>query len=296
MSEQHKQEQQEQPNRQVDSKRVLFIQEYGFLILGSFFIALAFNLFLNPNGIAPGGVSGFSTIVEYKFGIEPAITQWSLNIPLFIAGVILLGKKFGVKTAIGSIILPLFVLLTKNVQPITNSPLLASVYGGIGVGAGLGFVFRGKGSTGGTDLAAQILHKYTGFSLGVAVLIMDGFVVFSSGVVFGPENALYALISLFLTSKTIDLIQIGLGYSKLAFIISEHQEKIGQVILNDLDRGVTILDGKGAYTGNKRDILMVVFDQKETTKLKEVIKAVDSNAFVIVTDTREVLGEGFRAH
>jgi len=277
-------------------KRYHFIQEYSYLIIGSLAIAFAFNIFLNPNGIAPGGVSGLSTIIQYKFGIEPAITQWALNIPLFIAGIILLGKKFGIKTVVGSVVLPFFVLLTKNVQPITHSALLASVYGGVLVGIGLGFVFRGKASTGGTDLAAQILHKYTGISLGVAVLAMDGLVVFTSGIVFGPENALYALISLFLTSKTIDLVQIGLGYSKLAFIISDEQEKIGQVILHDLDRGATILNGKGAYTGARRDILMVVFDQKETIRLKEVIKSVDSSAFVIVTDTHEVLGEGFRAH
>ncbi|TCS83292.1 YitT family protein [Tepidibacillus fermentans] len=273
-----------------------YIQEYSYLILGSLIVALAFNLFLNPNGIAPGGVSGLSTIIERQFGIEPAITQWSLNIPLFIAGLFLLGKKFGAKTAFGSIILPFFVLITKNLKPITHFPLLAAVYGGVVLGIGLGFVFRGKASTGGTDLAAQILHKYTGISLGFAVLLMDGLVVFTSGIVFGPENALYALISLFLTSKTIDFVQIGLAYSKLAFIISEQQEQIGQVILHDLDRGATILNGKGAYTGNRRDVLMVVFDQRETTRLKELIKSVDSNAFVIVTDTHEVLGEGFRAH
>ncbi|OEG00135.1 hypothetical protein BHF71_06315 [Vulcanibacillus modesticaldus] len=272
------------------------LREYGLLISGSLIIALAFNLFLNPNGIAPGGVSGLSTIIEYKFGIEAAFTQWSLNIPLFIAGVIILGKRFGVKTATGSIILPMFVYLTRNLQPLTHQLLLAAVYGGLSVGIGLGLVFRGKASTGGTDLAAQIIHKFTGISLGVSVLVMDGLVVFTSGIVFGLENAMFALISLFITSKTIDMVQLGLNYSKLAYIISDKQEEISRAILSDLDRGVTILDGVGGYTREKRQVLMVVFQQKETTKLKEIVKLIDPLAFVIVTNTNEVLGEGFKNH
>lgn len=278
------------------SKENHLIIEYGYLVLGSIVVALTFNLFLNPNGIAPGGVSGFSTIIEYKFGIEAAITQWALNIPLFIAGLILLGKKFGAKTALGSVILPFFVYLTRDVNPLTNQLLLASVYGGVGIGIGLGLVFRGKASTGGTDLAAQIVHKYTGVSLGVAVLFMDGLVVFTSGIVFGPERAMYALISLYITSKTIDLVQLGLGYTKMAFIISDKKEKVGQAIIHDLKRGVTIINGTGGYTGNERQILIVVFQQKETTKLKELVKIVDSSAFVIVTDANEVLGLGFKSY
>jgi len=275
---------------------VKYIREYGYLTLGAIVVALSFNMFLNPNQIASGGVSGLSTIFEHQFGIEAAITQWVLNILLLIVGFIFLGGSFGIKTLVGSVILPLFVYLTRNITPITEQLLLASVYGGVGIGLGLGLVFRGKASTGGTDLLAQIFHKYTGISLGVAVLFMDGLVVITSGIAFGPERALYAFISLFITSKTIDIVQLGLGYAKIAFIISEQQEQIGQAILNDLDRGATLLKGAGLYTGHDREVLMVVFQQNEAIKLKEIVKSQDPTAFVIVTNANEVLGEGFKSH
>jgi len=276
--------------------KIVILMEYFYIILGSLVIAATFNLFLNPNGIAPGGVSGLSTIFEHRFGIEAALTQWALNIPLFIAGLILLGKKFGSKTALGTVVLPFFVYMTRDLPPMTNQLLLASIYGGVGIGIGLGLVFRSKASTGGTDLAAQILHKYTGISLGVAVLLMDGLVVFISGVVFGPENAMFALISLYITSKTIDLVQLGLGYSKMAFIISDKQELIAKAIINDLKRGVTIINGTGGFTGHERQVIIAVFQQRETTKLKELIKRIDSLAFIIVSDANEVLGQGFKTH
>ncbi len=272
------------------------LNEYFYLISGSLIVAITFNVFLNPNGIAPGGISGLSTIVQFKLGIEPAYTQWALNIPLFIAGLMILGKRFGIKTFVGSIVLPLFIFLTKDFEPITTSLLLASVYGGVGVGIGLGLVFRGKASTGGTDLAAQLLHKFTGISLGGAILVMDGLVVFTAGVVFGPENALYALISLFITSKTIDMVQIGLSYAKMAIIVSDHKEKLAQAILQELDRGVTIVNATGGFTGNDKHILMVVFPQNEITKLKEIIRSIDPDGFVIVSNAHEVLGKGFKSH
>lgn len=268
--------------------------EYTLLLIGSFIIALSFNLFLNPNEIASGGVSGLSTIVERKFAIEPAITQWVINIPLFITGILLLGGKFGLKTAVGSFTLPLFVLMTQQLQPLTNNILLASIYGGIGIGVGLGIVFRGRGSTGGLDLTAQIMHKYTGMSLGLAVAVLDGLVILTAGVVFSPEKALYAFIGLFVTSKTIDMVQGGFAYSKVAFIISTHSEAVRKAVLYELDRGMTKLEGSGGYTGQQKDIWMVVVGQTEVMKLKTLVKSVDAGAFIIVCSAAEVLGEGFK--
>lgn len=268
--------------------------EYTLLIVGSFIVAFSFNVFLNPNQIASGGVAGISTIIEQKLNIEPAVTQWSLNIPLFIVGVFLLGGKFGVKTAVGSVILPLFVLLTSGWQPLTENLLLATIYGGIGVGIGLGIVFRGRSSTGGLDLAAQIIHKYTGISLGSAVALLDGMVILTAGLVFTPEKALYALIGLFVTSKTIDVVQVGFSYSKVAFIITNQMEAVSQAILYDLDRGLTKLTATGGYTGEQRMILMVVVGQREVSKLKALVKSIDPAAFIIISNTTEVLGEGFK--
>ncbi|MCD1260819.1 YitT family protein [Paenibacillus athensensis] len=269
------------------------VGEYVLLLAGSLIMAFSFNAFLNPNQIASGGVAGISTIVQHLIGIRPALTQWALNIPLFGLGLWLLGGQFGVKAAVGSVIFPLCVLLTAHVATPTHNTLLASIYGGIGTGLGLGIVFKGRGSTGGLGLAAQILHKYTGMSLGYSIAVLDGLVIVTAGLVFTPENALYALIGLFITTKTIDVVQLGFNYSKMAFIISERTEELRQAILYDLDRGLTELNGAGGFTGAARVVLMVVVNQNEVSRLKSLVHAVDPQAFVILSEAHEVLGEGF---
>jgi uncharacterized membrane-anchored protein YitT (DUF2179 family) len=268
--------------------------EYINVLIGSAIIALAFNVFLLPNQIASGGVSGISTILLSVFGWEPAYVQWAFNIPLFIAGVVLLGKKFGVKTLIGTLFLPFVVFLTKNIDPWTNDALLGALFGGIAVGLGLGIVFRGNGSTGGTDLAAQIITKYTGLTLGTSVVLIDGLIVISAALVFDIERGLYALIALYVTSKTIDLVQVGFGRSKTAMIITNKQEEVRAGILNKIDRGVTKLSAYGGFTDDERPVLMCVVDQREFTKLKQLVKSLDPTAFVVVMDASEVLGEGFK--
>lgn len=268
--------------------------EYGLVVLGSFIVALSFNLFLNPNRIAAGGVSGISTILYAYFGWEPAIVQWTLNVPLYISGVLLIGRKFGAKTAVGSLIFPFFVWLTRDWQPMTDQMLLAAVFGGIGIGVGLGLVFRGRGSTGGLDIASQIMCRYTGLSYALSVAILDGLVIIAAGIAFSAEQAMYALIGLFATSKTIDVVQIGFSQSKVAFIISDHPDEIGRAILTELDRGLTRLTGYGGYTGTPKEVLLVVVGQAEVTKMKAIVRQRDPNAFIILSDTTEVLGEGFK--
>lgn len=268
--------------------------EYVFVLIGSALVAISFNLFLLPNEVASGGVSGISTILKAITGWEPAYVQWALNIPLFIAGVILLGGSFGIKTLVGTIFLPFVVFLTKDLEPWTMDPLLASLFGCIGVGLGLGITFRGKASTGGTDLAAQIIHKYTGLSLGVCVALIDGLIVIAAAVVFDIEKGLYALIGLYVTSKTIDIVQVGLGRKKMALIITNRQDEVRDGILNKIDRGVTKLSAYGGYTDHERPVLMCVVDQTEFTKLKQLVQSIDPSAFIIVSDASEVLGEGFK--
>jgi uncharacterized membrane-anchored protein YitT (DUF2179 family) len=267
---------------------------YINVLIGSAIIALAFNVFLLPNQIASGGVSGISTILLNVFGWEPAYVQWAFNIPLFIAGVVLLGKQFGVKTLVGTIFLPFVVFLTNDIEPWTNDALLGALFGGICVGLGLGIVFRGNASTGGTDLAAQIITKYTGLTLGTSVVLIDGLIVISAALVFDIERGLYALIALYVTSKTIDLVQVGFGRSKTAMIITNKQEEVREGILNKIDRGVTKLSAYGGFTDNERPVLMCVVDQREFTKLKQLVKSLDPSAFVVVMDASEVLGEGFK--
>ena len=279
-------------NLTYNSKREM-LKEYIYVMIGAAIVAITFNVFLLPNRVASGGVSGISTILDAVVGWEPAYVQWAFNIPLFIAGVVFLGKQFGAKTLAGTIFLPFVVYLTKDFGAWTNDPLLASLFGGIGVGLGLGIVFRGKASTGGTDLAAQIINKYTGMSLGTCVAIIDGLIVLTAAIVFDIERGLYALLALYVTSKTIDLVQVGLGRTKMTMIITEKQYEVREGILNKIDRGVTKLTAYGGYTDNERPILMCVVDQTEFTKLKQLVKSIDPTAFIIVTDASEVLGEGF---
>ncbi len=283
--------------KQPASRRNRTISPYTQILLllsGSFIVAVSFNLFLLPSGIASGGVSGISILVERLLQIEPAYTQWALNIPILIAGWYVLGTKFALKSVLGSVMLPLFVLLTSAWPSPTDNVLLASVFGGLGVGLGLGLVFRGQGSTGGLDTAARILQRYTGLRIGLAIACIDGLVIVSAGIIIAPEIALYALIALFVTSKTIDVVQTGLKSSKVAFIISSQPDAVAQVILTDVNRGLTELTARGGFTGNDKTVLMVVVGQHEVSKLKAAVQNVDPAAFVIISDTAEVLGEGFQ--
>lgn len=270
------------------------IQDYLFVLIGSAIVAISFNQFLLPTKVASGGVSGISTITYNLFGWEPAFVQWAFNIPLFIAGVILLGKHFGIKTAVGTIFFPFVVFMTSDWSPWTQDPLLGALFGGIGVGLGLGIVFLGKASTGGTDLAAQIINKYTGLSLGTCVAFIDGLIVLAASIVFDIEQGLYALIGLYATSKTIDLVQVGINRSKTVMIITNHETEVRRAILEEVNRGVTKLSAQGGYTENERPVLMCVVDQTEFTKLKQVVQQIDKHAFVVVMDAAEVLGEGFK--
>ncbi|GAF14023.1 hypothetical protein JCM19045_3311 [Bacillus sp. JCM 19045] len=268
---------------------------YIRILIGSAIVALSFNLFLLPNQIAPGGVSGISTIANYALGFEPAYTLWALNIPIFILGLFLLGGlKYGAKTLIGTLFLPLVVFLTRDWAVEVSDPLLGALFGGIGVGLGLGIVFLANASTGGTDLVAQIVQRFTGLSVGVCVGIIDGLVVVTSAFVFNIELALYALISLFVTTKTIDLVQMGIGYSKIAYIISAKEEHVQKALYETVDRGVTKLAGYGGYTNKARSVLMCVVNQNEVARLKQTVRKADPKAFIVLTNASEVLGEGFK--
>lgn len=271
-----------------------FVVEYFFVIAGAAVVALGFNLFLFPNQIASGGVSGISTILHGLFGWNAGLVQYAFNIPLFIAGVLILGKSFGFKSLLGTLALPFFVILTEDWEVATTDPLLASIFGGIVVGLGIGIVFKGKASTGGTDLLAQIITKYTGLTLGTSVLLIDGVIAVSAALVFDLEKGLYAIVGLFVTTKTIDIIQMGFSQSKMVYIITTKQDEVRDAIYRDVNRGVTKLPAVGGYTGEERQVIMVVVYQTEFTKLKQVVKTVDPSAFVIVSDAYEVLGEGFK--
>ncbi len=270
--------------------------DYLGITLGSLLTVLGLVVFLIPNKIAAGGVSGLATVIYYLFGWAPSLVMLIINIPLFLSGVKVLGKHMGPRTLYGIISLSLFIELLDPYLPVlTQNPLLACLYGGGLVGLGVGLVFKSKGTTGGTDLMAALLHHYfPTFSIGQGLLIIDAMIVILAGIVFNAELALYAVISIFVASKVIDLVQEGFNLSKAVFIISDYSEEIKQNILEDMGRGVTYLNGRGGYTGKEKNVLLAVVNRAEVTHLKRLVHRIDPRSFVILTEVHEVMGEGFR--
>lgn len=269
------------------------IFQYGQLLIGTFTAALAFNVFLSPNKIASGGVTGLSILIKQLFGLEPAFLQWAVNIPLLILGVVFLGKRFGLRTVLGSVTLPLFIFLTRDFPALTTDHLLAAIFGGLLAGIGVGITFKAKGSTGGFTILSSIINHRTGISLGKCALMLDATVVILAGFVVNPETSLYAMIAIYLTSKAIDIIQIGFHFSKVALIISEQHLQIRETVLTKLERGATELTGFGGFSGQEKKVLLIVVSQTEVNQLKEIIKTNDPEAFIIMWDSYEVLGQGF---
>ncbi|MFT8318845.1 MAG: YitT family protein [Sporolactobacillus sp.] len=272
--------------------------DYFYIVAGSALLGISFNLFQLPNRIAAGGVSGISIILHWTLGWMPAYVIWGLNIPLFICGLLILGRSFGyldyaLKTLVGTLCLPLSVYLTASWPAVTHNAWLGALFGGIGVGVGLGIVFRGGGSTGGTALAGQVLQKFTGLSLGLSVSMIDGTIVLASAFFLSKESALYALISIYLQMKMIDIVQLGLNMEKMALIISNEEDAMRAAILQEVDRGVTRIDSRGGYTGDDRPMLMTVVSQNELTQLKQLVHSIDPNSFFIITNATEVFGKGF---
>lgn len=268
--------------------------DYLLILIGVLILALSFNSLLLSNHIASGGVVGVSILIQAIAGFEPAYTQWLVNIPLFIIGVVFFGRKYGLRTAFGTLMLPLFIYLTKDIPSMTSDPLLASVFGGCGAGLGVGITYRGKGSTGGFSILANLLSLQTGLPLGRCAFFLDGAVIVFAGWIFGPEQALYALIAVFLTSQTIDIVQIGFHTSKVALVISKEHEGINEKVQDELERGATRLAGVGGFSGQSQNVLLLVVSQNEVNQLKAIIYRIDPNAFVILWDSYEVLGKGFR--
>ena len=271
------------------------IRQYVGMTLGVFIMAVAMNLFFIPNKIAAGGISGLSTVLHYLFNFPVGVIMLVFNIPIFIMGLKILGARYGINTLYCAFLLSLFIDFTAGYTPVvTQDILLNSLYGGVMCGLGMGLVFRFKGNTAGTALLAAMLNKLFKISVGQALLIFDAAVVAFAGIVFkSPELALYATISIFVTSQIIDLVQEGPITSKAFLIVAERPDELADKILNRIDRGVTYLQARGAYTGQTREMLLCVVDTSEVTELKELVYAHDPKSFLIVTDAHEVVGEGF---
>ncbi len=279
------------------------IKDYAVMTIGVAIAVFGLNYFLVPAKIAAGGVSGIATILYHLLNQFPlGISIAALNIPLFIFGVKLIGKNFAIRTAYS---LALYSVLAE-IMPIPETPdlpipetqdlILGCVYGGVLVGAGIGLVLRSGGSTGGSDMAAKMLNaKSKSTSVAAFMFVIDFTVIGAAGILFNSlELALYAIASVFISAKVIDFITEGLSAAKAFYIISDKSEEIAKAIMEQMERGVTALKAKGVYSGKDKEVLLCVLEWRtEGPKLKSIVKSIDENAFVIVADVKEVLGEGF---
>jgi uncharacterized membrane-anchored protein YitT (DUF2179 family) len=271
------------------------IGAYIWITIGSVVIALALDIFLVPNKIAAGGVSGLATILYHLFGVPVGAALLALNIPLFILSFRELGSRVFIRSVYGALVTSVFVeILTAHVLVMTRDLLLSAIYAGMLSGIGIGIVLKAGGTTGGTDLVARLLHKHFPVTVGQGLLGADFVVISLAGIFFNAELALYALLSLLITSKAIDLVQEGISFAKAAYIVSDYNEKIAGTIFKELGRGVTALEGRGMFTGEHRPVLICVVGKTEESRLKDLIYGIDPKAFVFITDAHEVLGEGFK--
>ncbi|NWO12059.1 YitT family protein [Virgibacillus sp.] len=266
---------------------------YIQIILGATLVGLAYNIFLLPAKLAAGGISGVSTILFELYQISPSFVQFLINIPIFIIGWIALGKDFSSKTLVGTFWVPFIIWLSSDIPITLTNPLLSAIYGGIILGVGLGIVYKGNGSTGGTAAIAQIVKKFTGLSSGYSQLIVDGVVVISSIIVFNLELTLFALMCIYITSKTIDIVQLQTSATKLVMIITDNEERIQSIIRTELDRGLTKVRSVGGYSDKKKTMILCVAEQQEAVQLKKILQREETDSFVIFLNASEILGRGF---
>ena len=268
------------------------------ITLASLFYAVSFVWCFDPNGIAFGGITGLAQIINRLFPAIPVgVTVIVLNIPLFLLGWKLIGGKLLVSSLYAMFISSVFIdLITPLYDWQPMDPLLACIFGGLLMGGSLGIVFLQGATTGGTDLAARLLKlKFKWLPMGKLLMGVDLAVIILVALFFQNLNtALYGLVALYISTLAMDGILYGLDNAKVAYIISDHNEQIADAIVHDLDRGVTILQGQGAYTGADKQVLMCAFKQREIASIKAAVKGIDPDAFLIVCNAHEVLGEGFR--
>ncbi|WP_270646786.1 YitT family protein [Paeniclostridium hominis] len=281
----------------LKNKKYKYFFELIILALGCFIMSVGLNMFLEPYMIASGGLTGLAIVLKNLFNTPLWFINLVFNIPLFIFGIKILGKKDAIKTLIGILLLTFFLKVTEPLTSAfqTTDILLSSIAGGIVVGISLGMLFRVDASTGGTELACLILNRIFPFiSISVFMFIIDGVVITLAGVVSkNIQIALYAIISLYVSVKICDTIVEGFDFSKSFIIVTNHPDEISDSIMKNLDRGVTFLEGRGGYSKQRKDVLLVVVSRREEVLLRKLVNEIDPLAFVIINNAYEVLGEGF---
>lgn len=284
-----------------------FFITYGLIVFGCFVFALGAVMFVEPYGFAPGGTYGLSMVFHHLWGWRTETTALCMDIPLLIIGTLVLGRKFGVKTLVCTLLLPFFMWLLHTfygysslIEPgitdisLFEHQLLAAIFGGVIYGVGLGLVFRSRSTSGGSDIISMIVSKYFRLSMGTCVVIVDGIITLSTVIAFGDwKLPLYSWIIIFICSKIIDIIIEG-PVVKTLMIVSNEVEKIKEIIIDDLERGATLIPSYGMYKGEKRNVIYTTLKRREMLFLCDKIAEIDPKAFINVVDSSEILGEGFK--
>jgi len=279
------------------SKRALrFLQDYALLTAGSLIVAAGVNLFLLPNQVVSAGITGVAMLFNFKFGWSTGVLNLVFNVPLLAAGVRWGGGwKVLFRTVYVVVVMSVGIDLLHPLLPaVEGDPLIYTLFGGLVDGFGIGLVLRAKGTTGGTDILAQLLYKYRRIPFGSTFLWSNTLILLGAIPVVGLVPVLYALIVNYISARVLNTVVEGLGFARSLLIISDRLDELRGAILEEVGRGVTVLKGKGGYTGEKRDVLYVVVTRNQVAALKRLIADIDPRAFVVVSDAHEVLGEGFR--
>lgn len=273
---------------------------YLYIILGTAVLALSIQCFFEPIGLVTGGFTGLAIVIKsltsgvIKDGVPIWLSNILLNTPVFIIAYIIKGRKFVGRTVFGAIMLSVWLYIIPTMDMSQGDFLLAAIFGAVFSGAGIGLVLRGHATTGGTDMVAALIQmKLKHYSIPQIMQILDGIVVLAGLYVFGIRPGMYAIVAIFVATKVTDIVLEGFRYSKAAYIITNKHEEIAKKIMEDIDRGVTGIHAMGMYTGDEKCVLYCVVSMREIIEVEELVREIDSNAFVIVSDVREVLGEGF---
>jgi uncharacterized membrane-anchored protein YitT (DUF2179 family) len=279
-------------HRSLSAKMI--VKRMLFILVGALLMAVGLEFFLVPNEVIDGGIVGISIILSHLTDVQIGFYIFVLNLPFFFIGYKQIRKTFALSTLLGVIILSIATSIFHDLPVLTGDPLLATVFGGIVLGVGVGIVIRYGGSLDGTEILAILFNKRTPFSVGETIMFFNLFILGSAGFVFGWDRAMYSLMAYFIAFKTIDIVIQGLDESKSAWIISEQYEQIGEAILARLGRGVTYLNGEGAYTGDDKKVIFCVITRLEEAKLKAIIDEIDPSAFFAVAAIAEVRGGRFK--
>ncbi len=281
-------------SKKLNTKEIII--KILFIIIGNLFCSIAFNVFFIPNRLLSGGVGGLGIIIQYLTGIPTGISVFFLNIPIFLLGSKLIDREFTIYAFISMLIYSSILTITRKLGSyfVVDDIILAAVFGGIFNGIGMGLMFRNRTSQGGFDIIAAILKKKYNINIGSGLMAANTIIVSLSSFLFGYKSAMYTLIAMYIGYAVVDKVQLGLNVKKNVIIVSEKADLVAEAILNQLNRGVTFLEGMGGYTHEDKKVIYCIVTSRETAKLKEIVEEIDPMAFFTINDVVEVRGKGFK--